>query len=210
MDEQRLTIDGPAGILECIVNRPTHWQEGDPVAIACHPHPLHGGTLNNKVVHILAKTFAELGALVLRFNFRGVGKSQGEFDNGQGEQDDLLAAVAYLRQHHPRSPLWLSGFSFGAGMALAAHARIQPQRLLLVAPAVDMYPQLADVQVATPGWVLVQGADDEVVSPRAVMHWVGTQALKPRLLWLEETGHFFHGQLTRLNERIRAIWSETP
>lgn len=207
MSEQRLTIAGPAGEIECVLTQPADWQAGDPVAVCCHPHPQHGGTLNNKVVHILARTFAELGAQALRFNFRGVGKSQGAFDQGAGEQDDLLAVVNYLRTQYPGSPLWLSGFSFGAVVVLAAHTRIAPQRLLLVAPAVDMYPQLAGVQVSTPGWVLVQGAQDEVVAPRAVMDWAGTQAIKPRLIWLEEAGHFFHGQLTKLNERIKAIWS---
>ena len=210
MNAQLLSIAGPAGALECVLTRPANWQVGDPLAIVCHPHPLHGGTLTNKVVHILARTFAELGAQVLRFNFRGVGNSQGEFDQGAGEQDDLLAVVDYLRQHHPQSPLWLSGFSFGAVVALGAHARIAPQRLLVVAPAVDMYPQLAEVQVTTPGWVLVQGAQDEVVAPRAVMDWAGMQAIKPRLLWLEEAGHFFHGQLTKLNERIKVTWTNLP
>ncbi len=91
-----------------------------PIAVVCHPHPLHGGTLTNKVVHMVAKAFIELGVETLRFNFRGVGKSSGVFDHGAGEVDDLQAAVDWLRVRHPVAPLWLAGFSFGAFVALSA------------------------------------------------------------------------------------------
>lgn len=206
MQEQALTISGPAGGLECLFAQPAGWQPHDPISICCHPHPLHGGSLHNKVVHTLAKTFIQLDSAVLRFNFRGVGESQGEFAQGEGEQADLLAVVAWLQQHYPMAALWLSGFSFGAYVAVMAHARIQPVRLLLVAPAVDMYPQMQAVDVQCTDWILVQGGQDEIVSPSAVANWLKQQRHKPRLIWLEDAGHFFHGQLTRLQQRILASW----
>jgi alpha/beta superfamily hydrolase len=206
MLEQKLMIEGPAGKLECLLEQPETWREQGPVAICCHPHPLHGGTMHNKVVHTLAKTYLQLGSAVLRFNFRGVGESQGEFAQGEGEQADLLAAVAWLQQRYPAAAIWLSGFSFGAYVAVMSHARINPARLLLVAPAVDMYPQMQDVKVQNSDWILVQGGQDEIVSPTAVVNWLKRQHHKPRLIWLEDAGHFFHGQLTRLQQRIQASW----
>jgi len=206
MHAQELMIEGPAGKLECLLEQPETWHERDPVAICCHPHPLHGGTMHNKVVHTLAKTYLQLGSAVLRFNFRGVGESQGEFAQGEGEQADLLAIVAWLQQRYPAAGIWLSGFSFGAYVAVMVHARINPARLLLVAPAVDMYPQMQDVKVQTRDWILVQGGQDEIVSPTAVADWLKQQHHKPRLIWLADAGHFFHGQLSRLQQRIQANW----
>ena len=127
-------IPGPAGNLELVLETPDGWDASQPVTICCHPHPLHGGSLQNKVVHILAKSFLHLGAQVVRFNFRGVGQSEGEFADGLGEQDDLLAVVQWCRQNWPDATLWLAGFSFGAFVAIMAHEKIAPQRLVLVAP----------------------------------------------------------------------------
>jgi len=206
MQEQTLFINGPAGKLEAVFAQPEHWQPADPISICCHPHPQHGGTLHNKVVHTLARTCLELGSAVLRFNFRGVGESEGEFARGEGEQADLLAIVDWLQQRYPEAPLWLGGFSFGAYVVVMAHAQIQPQRLVLVAPAVDMYPQMQEVLVEVRDWILVQGGQDEIVSPAAVADWLKRQPHKPRLIWLEDAGHFFHGQLTRLQQRILSAW----
>jgi len=206
MQEQTLFINGPAGRLEAVFAQPEHWQPADPISICCHPHPQHGGTLHNKVVHTLARTCLELGSAVLRFNFRGVGESEGEFAQGEGEQTDLLAIVDWLQQQYPESPVWLGGFSFGAYVAVMSHAQIQPQRLVLVAPAVDMYPQMQEVLVEVRDWILVQGGQDEIVSPAAVTEWLKRQPHKPRLIWLEDAGHFFHGQLTRLQQRILSAW----
>lgn len=206
MNEQKLTIAGPVGELECVLTTPAEWQTGDPLAVCCHPHPLHGGTLQNKVVHILAKTFAAMGARVARFNFRGAGKSAGHFDHGEGEQADLLAVTAYLQQPSPDSPLWLAGFSFGAYVALSAHTRLQPQRLAVVAPPVDMYPAIKSIQVRTPDWLLIQGGADEVVAAESVKHWANTQAVPPQFIWLADSGHFFHGKLTEVQQQILQHW----
>lgn len=206
MPDEKYQLAGPAGDIECVMTTPAGWQPGSPIAICCHPHPLHGGTLQNKVVHILAKTFAEMGAKVVRFNFRGVGKSQGSFDHGVGEQQDLQAVADFLRAQSPESPLWLAGFSFGAYVAVMAHTALQPARLVLVAPPVDMFPAIKTQQVVTRDWLLIQGGADEIVRANNVKRWGDGQAITPHLIWLDEAGHFFHGQLTHLQERIRQYW----
>lgn len=207
MSEQKYQLAGPAGDIECVISTPDSWQPGSPQAICCHPHPLHGGTLHNKVVHILAKTFTEMGAKVVRFNFRGVGMSQGRFDHGEGEQQDLLAVADYLRAEAEEAPLWLAGFSFGAYVAVMAHRQLQPARLVLAAPPVDMYPAMKAQQIVTADWILIQGGADEIVSADAVRQWADGQGIPPYLIWLDAAGHFFHGQLTYLQERIRQHWS---
>lgn len=207
MHEQDLIIRGPAGDLEALLTWPDAWREQDPIAVCCHPHPLHGGSMHNKVVYILAKSYHKLGAASLRFNFRGVGRSQGEFDHGVGEQADLLAVVAWVQQHYSRAPLWLSGFSFGGVVSLMAHSQIQPMRLLLVAPALELYPQAQQVQVQTRDWILVQGGQDELVSPQAISDWLRQQQNKPRLIWLEQAGHMFHGFLNPIQEQVTRIWA---
>lgn len=207
MLEQDLTIVGPAGDLECLMVQPDGWREQDPIAICCHPHPQHGGTMHNKVVYILTKAFHQLGTATLRFNFRGVGKSQGEFDNGVGEQSDVLAVAAWLRQHYPEAPLWLSGFSFGGYVSLMTHDKIDPAKLLVVAPAIELYPDAKAVQVHTRDWILIQGGADELVSPDAVGAWLRQQQNKPRLIWLDEAGHLFHGYLNKIQEQIVSTWA---
>ena len=209
MQEINLTIDGPAGALECLLVQPDGWREQDPIAICCHPHPLHGGTMHNKVVYIMAKTCHQLGCATLRFNFRGVGQSAGEFDNGVGEQGDVLAVASWLQQHYPSAPQWLGGFSFGGYVSLMTHAQIKPAKLLVVAPAVELYPDVQNVQVQTKDWILVQGGEDELVSPEAVGHWLRRQQHKPRLIWFDNATHMFHGYLNKMQEQILAAWTPT-
>ncbi len=176
-----------------------------PVAVVCHPHPLHGGSLTNKVTHMVAKAFVELGVETLRFNFRGVGKSSGVFDHGAGEVDDLLAAVDWLRVRHPAAPLWLAGFSFGAFVALSAQARSKTTRLLLVAPPVAMFDFPAESGVTIP-WLVIQGSADDIVDPAQVTAWVRQQANTPEYHCLDNAGHFFHGRLIDLRQQIHAAW----
>jgi len=206
MREQELTITGPVGRLECLLVQPDGWRESDPIAICCHPHPQHGGTMHNKVVYILAKTFHQLGCATLRFNFRGVGQSEGGFDNGVGERADVEAVAAWLREAFPAAPLWLSGFSFGGYVALMVHASLMPARLLVVAPAVELYPDGQQVQVQTRDWILIQGGQDELVSPQAVQAWLAQQAVPPRVIWLEQAGHLFHGHLNQIQDQVLALW----
>lgn len=209
MQEQILTVPGPVGGLESLLVLPTGWRDTDPITICCHPHPLHGGTMHNKVVYILAKTCHELGSATMRFNFRGVGQSQGEFAHGVGEQADALAIASWLQQQYPKAPLWLGGFSFGGYVSAMVHSQINPARLVIIAPAVDMYPDIQQIQIQTKDWILIQGGKDDLVSPKEVGNWLKQQQNKPRLIWLEEAGHLFHGHLNQMQEQIITIWNRT-
>src|SRR5579862_1035937 len=137
---ERFVIEGPAGALQTLVETPVT-EAGEPLtvpafAVVCHPHPLHGGTMDNKVVYTVARTFEQLGAPAIRFNFRGVGSSAGSFDEARGESEDALAVIAYGRQRWPGAALWLAGFSFGGVIALRAAATEAPERVVLVAPGI--------------------------------------------------------------------------
>jgi len=193
-------IKGPAGKLELAVSEPT---EGERSAwgIVCHPHPLHGGTMNNKVVTTLAKTFQGLGLNTVRFNFRGVAKSEGVYDEGAGELNDLLAVVDWVRQTSKQQEIWLAGFSFGAYIAASATPIIDAKRLVTVAPAVQHFP-METLPPILCKWVLVQGERDDVVPPDLVFKWAETRDPKPLIIRFPEAGHFFHGQLSELRARI--------
>ncbi len=198
-------LPGPAGMLEAVLTYSALPDATTPVAVVCHPHPLYGGTLHNKVVHMVSKAFGELGAVTLRFNFRGVGRSDGRFDHGVGEVQDMLAAVGWLRARFASSPLWLAGFSFGAFVAWAGYRQAGAARLLLVAPPVDMFDFAREGAVDVP-WMVVQGCADEVVDADSVSRWVKRQARAPRYECFDDAGHFFHGRLIPLRERIVQAW----
>src|SRR5438093_6417698 len=135
---ERIFIDGAAGRIETVGNRPAEAARG--AALVAHPHPLYGGTLDNKVVQTLAKTFVELGYVSLRPNFRGVGASEGEHDEGRGETEDLLRVVAYAKERFGGLPLVLAGFSFGAAVQTQVAQSTRPHRLVLVGVAVGRFP----------------------------------------------------------------------
>lgn len=204
---QREQIPGPAGPLEALTSYPEGCPETHPIAVITHPHPLYGGSLNNKVVHILSDTFNDMGVATVRFNFRGVGASAGGYDRGDGETQDLLAVVDWVRERHPEAPLWLLGFSFGAFVALRAQKQARAAGLLLVAPPVAMFDfdELAAVQVP---WVVVQGGKDEITEPEAVSRWVHQQLYPPHYVWMSDADHFFHGRLNRLREAVHREWIE--
>ncbi|MEL6870685.1 MAG: alpha/beta fold hydrolase [Pseudomonadota bacterium] len=189
-------VDGPAGKLELLVAEAA---EADaPVAVICHPHPVHGGAMTNKVTHTLARAYERCGYHAVRFNFRGVGHSDGAFDDGVGELADLLAVMDWARAQFATEHVALGGFSFGAAMALHASAQRAVTRLILVAPPVGriLAPE-ARVPAGFPVLV-VQGGADDVVDPEAVVTWVNDQAAGIELAWMEEAGHFFHGLLPDL------------
>ncbi len=195
-----LTVAGPAGPLETRLEFP----DGDAprvFGVACHPHSLYGGTMDNKVTHVLARAMNECGAPVFRFNFRGVGTSGGQFDNGRGEADDLAAVVAEGRRRFPGAALWLGGFSFGAFVALRAAAALSPVKLVAVAPPVARF-ELGNVAHPDCDWMLAQGDADDVVPPDAVLAWASEQPRKPRLHVLKGAGHFFHGKLHELKPLV--------
>lgn len=179
---------------------------GDRFGVICHPHPLYGGTLENKVVHTLARTFHEAGVPTIRFNFRGVGASEGTFDNAVGETEDALAVVAAGRERWPEAKLWLAGFSFGGVVAIRAAARARPERLITVAPAVTRIP-LGELQMPDCPWLIVQGEDDDVVDPQGVLDWVSHLNPAPQVRLLPGVGHFFHGRLHELREQVSAFVS---
>ena len=202
---EQLFIAGPAGQLEAELSVPDAYQNGDAVAVVCHPHSLYGGSLRNKVVHILADTLTDMGVASLRFNFRGVGKSPGEFDQGQGEQDDLHAAVCWLKEHFPQAPLWLAGFSFGAFVAYRAHRRVGAERLLLVAPPVSLFGFGQPEPVIIP-WLVIQGSEDEITPAEDVENWVASQPSPPVFHLMADASHFFHGRLNDLRDLLQQNW----
>ena len=202
-------ITGPAGQLEILVTSPQKVTVSNPpYAIICHPHPLYGGSMTNKVVYILATTFNQLGVGTVRFNFRGVGQSSGQFDQGEGETEDLYAVAAWVTSQLKPSQLWLAGFSFGSYIALKGHKQLQASRLLLVAPPVEHF-NLAHWQLSQIPTVIIQGGKDEIVSPLAVSQWIAIQRYRPQLCWLDKADHFFHGQLHELRQTIIAIWGKS-
>ena len=198
-------MQGLAGDIETVITQPQSLTESTPIVVISHPHPLYGGTMTNKVVHILAKSFSDLGAITVRFNFRGVGKSAGEYDHGIGEAGDLQAIVAELRQWQPQAPIWLAGFSFGAYVTTRAQEVIKAEKLLLVAPPVNMYA-FDDIAEITIPWIVIQGGQDEVIDASAVKDWVSQRPNQPQLIWMEEAGHFFHGRLNDVKEALLQSW----
>lgn len=201
-----LTLAGPAGPLEALVAEPAAF-DGRRGAIVCHPHPLHGGTMHNKVVHTVARTFEEMGLASLRFNFRGVGASAGSFDDGVGETEDARAVADWARQRWPGVELWLAGFSFGAYVSarLAADPGVAPRvaRLVSIAPPVRRFLERGWVRPSAP-WLIVQGDTDDLVDVEDVRRWVGSQVPPPELVVLEGVGHYFHGRLHELKDVLRA------
>lgn len=185
----RRTIPGPAGAIECAIDAPTAAVLG--VAVVCHPHPQHGGTMDNKVAQTLARAFVQTGHRSVRFNFRGVGASQGAWDDGRGEVEDALAVIEAHRD--PALPLLLAGFSFGGYVAAEAARRLpdgaKAQRLVLVAPSTQKQ-QVPPVPADT---VVVHGEADDVVPLAATFDWARPQSLP--VIVFPGVGHFFHGQL---------------
>ncbi len=203
---QEKLISGPAGDLEILMSCPKQTSTLPiPYAIVCHPHPLYGGTMHNKVVYIIANTFNALGVGTVRFNFRGVGKSAGKFDHGDGETEDLRAVVDWLKTEYALHELWLAGFSFGSYVALRGHRDLGASRLLLVAPSVERFKE-AGLQLSDIPTLVIQGDKDEVVSPQAVSEWVSAQVHQPQFLMMAEASHFFHAKLNDLRDAITAAW----
>jgi alpha/beta superfamily hydrolase len=205
---EKLLITGPCGVIQAVVEDPRDTLDSGPAAFAvvCHPHPLHGGTMDNKVATTLARSFHELGVPTIRFNFRGVGESAGAHDEGRGEVDDALAAVAWGRARWPAAALWLSGFSFGGRIALAASSRPEAgpvARLVTIAPAFTRFhASPADVRAPTCPWLIVQGDADEVIPAAEVAEFAARIDPAPRVELLAGVGHFFHGNLNLLRDTI--------
>jgi len=196
---ERLSIEGPAGALEAVVE--DTGMTNLSYAVVCHPHPLMGGTMDNKVVTTVARGLRETGIPTLRFNFRGVGASGGTFDEGMGETADADAVAAFGARRWPGRSLVIGGFSFGGYVALRLAQKRTPRHLITVAPAIGLF-DVSDLTVPRCPWLIVQGDADDVVDPRAVADWVETLSPKPRLVVLPGVGHFFHGRLRELQDAV--------
>jgi uncharacterized protein len=201
-ENTEFSLTGPAGRLECLADFPQDEPAVPATAILCHPHPRHGGTMRNKVVTIMERALRELGLATVRFNYRGVGESEGEFGDGQGETEDLLAVVDWVRRTRPDTDLWLGGFSFGAYITVKAAQDLPVRQLISIAPPVERYGFDQFIPPNCP-WLVVQGDEDDVVSPEAVMAWVEGLDQKPDLVVMEGTGHFFHRRLMDLRGLIK-------
>jgi alpha/beta superfamily hydrolase len=191
---ERRLIDGPAGRLEVAVTAPAQGARG--AALIAHPHPLYGGTMENKVVQTLARAFVALGYAAWRLNFRGVGQSEGVYDDGRGELDDFRALAAYVRSQHGAVPLALGGFSFGGYVVSKVARELDPERIVLVAPAVGRFP-VSDVPDHT---LVIHGEADDVVRLEDVLDWARPQKLP--VVVVPSAGHFFHGDLVRLQQIV--------
>lgn len=202
--ETPLSLDGPCGSLEALL---CEVPDARGVALICHPNPVQGGTMLNKVVSTLQRAVRDMGYHTLRFNYRGVGASAGSHDMGSGEVDDAEAVAHWLRGQYPALPLILCGFSFGGFVAGALGGRLEDQgvsiaKLFMVAPAVhrlqapEHLPQGGEL-------VVVQPEQDEVVEPGSVYSWSADLQRPHELLKVAECGHFFHGKLPELKELVQ-------
>ncbi|MCW2269849.1 alpha/beta hydrolase [Pseudomonas sp. JUb96] len=201
--ETPVFIDGPVGQLEALYLDVT---DARGIVLLCHPNPVQGGTMTNKVVSMLQRTARDAGYITLRFNYRGVGASAGSHDMGSGEVGDAEAAAAWLLEKHPQLPLTLMGFSFGGFVAASLGGRLEAEgvslkQLFMVAPAVmrlkdqDAIPHNCALSV-------IQPDTDEVIDPQIVYDWSDTLPRPHELLKVAECGHFFHGKLTDLKDLV--------
>ena len=210
--QRKMTFAGTAGILEGVLHLPPAAPRA--VAVVAHPLSTMGGTMDNKIVTTLAKTFTELGFAALRFNFRGVGNSTGEFDNGNGEVEDVLAVVRHARQEYGQLPLILSGFSFGGYVQARAaqHLLPQPQRLVLVAPAVGRFAPSTMLSTGMPhvpqNTLLIHGEHDQVVPLADMLEWARPQHLP--IMVLPGAEHFFHGRLNQIKQLVLQYFNGQP
>jgi alpha/beta superfamily hydrolase len=199
---RRTRIDGPAGPLEVVLNVPEAAAVG--IVLVAHPHSLQGGTLDNKVVQTLAKTFFALGYGVARFNFRGVGASGGSFDDGVGETEDALAVLAHAQGVFGATlPVVLAGFSFGSFVQTRVAKRVHAQRMVLVGPAVRRFA----VEHVPADTIVIHGEEDDVVPLADVLAWARPQELP--VIVFPGCGHFFHGRLPQLQRLITGMWHVT-
>ncbi len=196
---ERLSIAGPAGVLQAVAEGPL--QPAPDYAVVCHPHPLFGGTMDNKVVTTLVRALNSAGIPTLRFNFRGVASSEGAFDEGLGETADAAAVARYGAARWPGRRLVLAGFSFGAYVALRLAQQRELSRLITVAPPVERFDFSGLAAPACP-WLLVQGDADDVVNPHRVLAWAQALEPPPTVLILPGVGHFFHGHLSVLRDAV--------
>lgn len=197
-------IPGAAGSIECQIDLPRGGASARGVALVCHPHPLFGGTMDNKVVWALAKAASEQSLAAIRFNFRGVGASTGAHDNGQGETDDAVTVLKALCDHFPGLPVFICGFSFGAAVAIRLAARSDiptPSLLITAAPPLIYFDHEIMPQPACP-WFLFHSTDDDVVPWEETRKRALELVTPPEIETLSGAGHFFHGKITDVKRLV--------
>lgn len=199
LKRHKLRIDTPGGRMETVIDDPGESRRG--LLLIAHPHPLQGGSLDNKVVHTIARVATDHGYVAVRPNFRGVGMSEGEYDGGLGETEDLIAIVGFVAKSYPDLPWCLAGFSFGAYVQHRVAKYVPSRCVLLVAPAVNLYPFDAPV----PGTAIIHGDMDEVVPYPEVHAWASQHEVPLKVI--HGADHFFHG---RLNDLKRALEELCP
>lgn len=203
LPQNLLFLTSPAGHLETIITRPLSVEANRVVTVICHPHPLYGGTMNNKVVTTLTRAFIETNGWAVRFNFRGVGKSTGVYGHASGEIEDLLAVIQWVRQNFSGYAVKLAGFSFGSYIAASVAAQdAEIQHLITIAPAVNHFDFTQIRSVACP-WLLLMGEADEIVPVESVKQWLATTPVKIKSIFFPGVGHFFHGHLLQLREALK-------
>jgi alpha/beta superfamily hydrolase len=193
---ERARVQGAAGTVEVDINDPGEHRRG--IALVAHPHPLQGGTKDNKVVTTLAKTFFGMGRVVLRPNFRGVGASEGAHDEGRGEADDLIVVLEDAKKRYGDLPVTLAGFSFGSFVQTRVARRVVAAQLVLVAPAVNRF----SAETVPPDTLVIHGEHDDVVPLTAVLDWARPQNLP--IVVVPGGEHFFHGRLALLSRIVLA------
>jgi alpha/beta superfamily hydrolase len=197
------TLAGPAGDLEALLEEP---EDGEPrmAAVVCHPHPLYGGTMHNKVVYRLARGLRRAGIVVLRFNFRGVGRSAGEHAHMKGEIEDARAALAWLREHHPELPYALAGFSFGSRVITRLGCEVEGARFLMAAGYPTRWGPPDHLERCAAPKIFIQSTNDQY-GPRVELEAMYERFATPKELhFIESTDHFFAGGLEALEEQVKA------
>lgn len=197
-ETKHFLLEGPAGQLEVLTTWPKTTTQ-QTVGIICHPHPLQEGTMNNKVVTMIAKAFDHLGLATVRFNFRGVGKSDGEYGHTIGETEDLISIYQWVKSVLPEYEVWLGGFSFGSYIAAKVANQEAIMQLISIAPPVNHSDFYALTNIQCP-WLIVQGDQDEVVPPKEVKDFAKNPPVPVKLIIMPEVGHFFHGRLIELRD----------
>ena len=200
---EQFLLSGPAGMLEVNTDVPEPDVVRDVTALLCHPLGDDGGTLHNKVNQIMERSFREMGARTVRFNFRGCGSSEGEYDQGAGETDDLLSVYRWVRAARPNDEIWLGGYGFGAYVAARASREIPATHLVIVSPPMDQFA-FDDIEVSEAPLLVITAELDSAVSPENVTAWIEKLPNESRMLVMDDTDETFHRRLMDLRGAIKS------
>jgi alpha/beta superfamily hydrolase len=199
-------IPGAVGTLECLIDRPK--TEPRAAVVFAHPLPIEGGTMHTKVVYQSAKALADLGCVVLRFNFRGVGRSEGAWDEGRGEMDDYRRAVDYMAAAHPGLELWAAGFSFGSYIAMTSGADDDRICAMIgIAPPVDRY-EFGSVKLSAKPKFVIHGEMDELISLKLVRQFYAQLKDPKELVEIDSANHLFDGQAAEVGDALRELLAD--